>query len=99
MMFNTFSHFRFEIVLAHLGITPRCAMRNRRTWGYIADISKNTSENTTTPYQLTAVARVLYLREGEEEYSFAWVRVPTFAPNCLCASEVTLQEGTLVFGT
>ena len=73
-------------------------MRNRRTWGYIADISKNNSDNTTTPYQLTVVARVVYLREGEREFSYVWARVPTFTSNCLTTSDVTLQEGTPVFG-
>ena len=91
------SYFCSESVLALLELSPRCAMRNRRTWGYIADISKNTSANMTTPYQLTVAARVAYLRDGEKEFSFAWARAPTFTPNCLCASDVALQEGTPVF--
>ena len=73
-------------------------MRNRRTWGCIAGISKNTSGNAKTPYRLTVVARISHLRDNEKEFSFSWAMVPTFTSNCLCTSDVTIQEGTPVFG-
>ena len=73
-------------------------MRNRRAWGFIVDISENSSANATTPYLLTAVVRVLYLREGETEFSFAWVRVPTYTPNCIASDDVHIRDGNPIFG-
>ena len=73
-------------------------MRNRRSWGYIADISTNTSENAHTPYLFTAVARMVYIRDGETEFSFAWARVPTYSSNVLTSADVPLPEGTPTFG-
>ena len=66
-------------------------MRNLRTWGYIADIPKNASENTKTPYQLTAVARIVHLRGGGKQFSLARARAPAFTSNCLCTSDVAIQ--------
>ena len=66
--------------------------------GYIAYLSTNTSANTPTPHLFAEVARLLYLREGESEFSFARARVPTYSPNCLTSADVPIQEGTPIFG-
>ena len=73
-------------------------MRNRRAWGFIVDISENSSANTPTPYLLTAAVRLRYLRDGETESSFVWVRVPTYTPNCLTSVDAPIYEGTPIFG-
>ena len=73
-------------------------MRNRRAWGFVVDISANSSANTPTPYLLTAAVRVRYIREGGAEFSFAWVRVPTYKPNCLTSVAAPIREGTPIFG-
>ena len=59
---------------------------------------KNTSENTPTPYLFTAVARLVYIRAGEAEFSFVGERVPTYSPNVLTSIDVPHQEGDPIFG-
>ena len=66
--------------------------------GYVADISQNTSASTSTPYLFAAICRMVYLRGGETEFSFARERVPTYAPNFLTSADTTVQEGTPIFG-
>ena len=83
---------------ARLELFPRCDMRNRRTRDYIADISHDISANTPTPYLFTAVARLVYIREGETEFSFVRASAPTYAPNFLTSVDVPIQEGEPTFG-
>ena len=73
-------------------------MRNRRTWGYIADISQNTSAITSTPYLFAAICRMVYLREGETEFIFARARVATYAANCLTSVDTQVRKGNPIFG-
>ena len=73
-------------------------MRNRRTRGHIADISKNTSTNAPTPNLFTAIVRAMNIRGGETECSFVWARVPTYASNCLTSVDFPVQGGTPIYG-
>ena len=103
---DSMHHFRkysplaiFRTPHARLELSPRCAMRNHRARGYIADISTNNSANTQTTYLFTAAVRLVYLREGGSEFSCAWARVPTYSPNCLTSVDVPTHEVSPAFGT
>ena len=91
LWFPDVPHDRFEL-------TPRCAMRNHRAWGYIVDISGNSSANKNTPYLLTAVVRIVCVLGSEAEFSRAWVRAPTYTSNFLTSDGGAIQEGSPIFG-
>ena len=87
-----------ELPQTILELSMRCARRNRRSRGYVADISMCSSGNTSTPYLFTAVERLVYIRGGEAEFIFVWERAPTYASNCLASADVPIQEGTPIAG-
>ena len=81
-----------------VGLSPRCAMRNRRARRFVVDISEDSPANATAPYLLTAMARVVCIRGNEAEFSFSRVKVHTYTSNWLTSADVHIQEGAPIFG-
>ena len=84
--------------MALVGLSPRCAIRNRCARDFIVDISENSSANTHTPYLLAAVVRAIYLRVGVSEFSFYMVRVPKYTPNSIASADAPMRDVTPIFG-
>ena len=73
-------------------------MRNRRAWGYIAEISTGASANIHTTYLPAAFVRLVYLRFGETEFSCDCAMANTYTPKCLTSVDVPIHEGSPIFG-
>ena len=56
------------------------------------------SENTANPYLLTAVVRIVCIRECESDSFFVRPRLPAYASNCLTAAGTSVMEGTPMTG-
>ena len=84
--------------MARVELPPIRAIRSRRSWGYFLGIQKSNSANTTNPYLLTAVVRIVYLRECESDSFFFWRRAPKYASNFLTSEGTSVMEGTPMTG-
>ena len=81
-----------------LEISPRCAMLNRRTFGFVVDIQEGNCENTKTPYNLTIVVRLLFTGEEDTIVGLMWARITAFSSNLVTISGESIMEGTILEG-
>lgn len=81
-----------------LEVSPRNAMLNRRTFGFVVDIQEGSSANTNTPYNLTVVVRLLFSGENDTIVGLMWARITAFSSNLLTISGENIQEGTILEG-
>ena len=56
--------------MARVELPPRCAIRRRRSWGYVLGGREATPRIPKNPYLLPAVLRIAYIREGESDFFF-----------------------------
>ena len=67
-------------------------MRNRMTFGYVADIQEGRCDNTDTPFNFTAVARILFTPDGGAS-GYAWSRVQEFSSKFVTLSGEAILDG------
>ena len=86
-----------------LGITfgsshTLCAMRNRRTFGFVVDIQDGKCDNTDSPFNFTVVVRLLFTSDKDGHEGFMWARIQAFSSNILTTSGEPIMEGTILEG-
>ena len=74
-----------------------CAMRNRRTFGYVVDILEGGFDNTDTPSNFTAVARLLFT-SADGSPGCAWARVQALSSNFATISGEAIIDGEVADG-
>ena len=72
----------------------RCAMRNRRTFGYVVDIQDGKCDNTSTPFNFTVATRLLFTSDDGSS-GLVWARVQAFSSNFVTVSGESILEGTI----
>lgn len=84
---------------ARIDITPRLAMENRRAFGYLCEIFESTmTENTDTPYRMTAIIQVAYFDQNDDFPSWFWAKTNLFSSNLVATEPQTAILGTPVMG-
>ena len=64
---------------ARIDITPRLAMDNRRAFGYLAKIfDSSATQNTDTPYRMTAIIQIAYFDQHGDPPSWFWAKTNLF---------------------
>ena len=83
---------------AMLDLSADLAWPNNRACGFLGDIETAHSENATTPFKMTIVARIAFMEEGGAEVSRHVCKIFDWASNFMTAGPTVISIGDPVCG-